>query len=193
MPPTPQYIYIYIYIWVYMDIWVKIAIYGHIWVYTAICRHILQYIYIYIYIYMCVFLEGPFVFFISSVDCSTLPPDIRAFGSDTPHCWHFFRNWSYENVPMDRGIISCFRRKVGFDLFFTTQNPLFEEIQISVFIVYLQRSIMHKVGKAFIFLRFPFGKGSYFLEIPTLRNHDGYHEWSPIYYKKPLVVPLVVS
>ena len=81
------------------------------------------YTYIYIYIYMSFW---QFCYFFSSErhECSTLPPDVGALGSDTLHCWLFFRNWSYESVPMDRGIILCFRRKVGFDLFFTSQIQL---------------------------------------------------------------------
>ena len=76
MPPPPQYIYIYI--WVYMDIWVKNCIYGHIWVYTAICGYILLYVY--------VFLEGCIILNLWQRDCSTLPPNVGAFSSDTPHC-----------------------------------------------------------------------------------------------------------
>jgi len=70
---------------------------------------------------------------------------------------------------MDRGIILCFQRTVGFDLFVTTQISLLLETHISICVAYLQRSIMRKVGKAFICLRFLFGKGSYSLEIPILR------------------------
>ena len=83
-------------------------------------------IYIAIYIYICL-LAGDDFFVPSSHDCSTLPPDVGALGSDTLHCWLFFRNRSYGHVPMDRGIILCFRRKVGFDLFFTSQIQLFWE------------------------------------------------------------------
>ena len=143
-----------------MDIWVYMDIYGYIRLYVDI------YYYIYIYTYMCVFLEGLLVFLHLQRWCSTLPPDVRAFSSDTPHCWHFFANQSYENVPMDRVIISRFRWKVGFDLFFTTQNQLFDENTDFRFHC-LFAKIHHTwerllffwdshLGKAFIFWRFPF-------------------------------------
>ena len=48
---------------------------------------------------------------------STLPPNVGAFGSNSPHHWLLFLNRSYEHVPMDRGIILCFLCTIGFDLF----------------------------------------------------------------------------
>jgi len=172
MPPTPQdiyiyiyIIYIYIYIYIYMDIYGYMAIYGHIWVYTAICGHIIL-LYIYIHnMYMC--LSGRLSSF-SSSPAVTVALYLPMFSALTPHCCILFRNRPYENVPMDRGIILCFQRTVGFDLVLPTRVHFFEKTLISPFVVYLQRSIMHKLGKAFMFLRFPFGKGSYFVEIPIL-------------------------
>ena len=60
---------------------------------------------------------------------------------------------------MDRGIISCFRRKVGFDLLFTTQNPLFEESTDFRFHC-LFAKIHHTQS----------GTGFYFFEIPILER-----------------------
>ena len=56
---------------------------------------------------------------------------------------------------MDRVIISCFRRTVGFDLFFTTQNQLFEEHTDFRFHC-LFAKIHHTQS----------GKGIFFFEIP---------------------------
>ena len=70
---------------------------------------------------------------------------------------------------MDRGIISCFRRKVGFDLFFTAQNPLFEESADFRF-HFLFAKIHHAhSGKGFYFFEIPIWEGFHFLEIPILR------------------------
>ena len=65
---------------------------------------------------------------------------------------------------MDRDIILGLRRKVSFDLVVTSQIPVFQEHLVFQIIVYLQSSIMPKGEKAFISLRFPFGKGFYFFD-----------------------------
>ena len=49
-------------------------------------------------------------------------------------------------MPTDRGIISGFRRKVGFDLCFTGRRPLFEENWDFQMTIYLIRSIVDTVG-----------------------------------------------
>jgi len=125
--------------------------------YTDAHTHIYIYAYIGIYIHIYIYLQiWQSVLFFSSGrhECSTLPPNVGAFGSDTPHCWLFVRNWSYEIVPMDRGIIVCFRPKVGFDFVFTSQiQLLFEKTHISMLIVYLQRSFIMSFGKGSHFLR----------------------------------------
>jgi len=54
---------------------------------------------------------------------------------------------------------------VGPDLFFTIQTPLSGGTYMFTVVVYLQRSIMPKLGKPFR-LRFAFGKGSYFGRLP---------------------------
>ena len=101
-------------------------------------------------------------------DCSTLPPNVGALGSDTPIVDYFFGT----------GLMKMFLWTVGsFHVFGETWDPtcflqlrinFLKKVQISVFTVYLQRSIMHQVGEAFIFLRFPFRKGSYSFVIPIL-------------------------
>ena len=65
--------------WVYMGIYVHMDIYGYIWLYVDI------YYYIYIYIYVS-FWKVVIILNLWQRDCSTLPPDVGAFGSDTPHC-----------------------------------------------------------------------------------------------------------
>ena len=60
---------------------------------------------IYIYIYIAIYtyrsggcgLVGPF-----QRDCSTSPPNVGAFGSNTLHCLQLLWNQSYGNVLMDR-------------------------------------------------------------------------------------------
>ena len=68
------------------------------------------------------------------------------------------------------GSFDVFGEKWDLTLFLPLRFNFFENTLISTFIFYLQRSIIPKLGKALIFLRFPFGKGSYFLEIPILRK-----------------------
>ena len=56
---------------------------------------------------------------------------------------------------------------MGFDLFFLpVRFHLFKKTQISMFIVYLQRSIIPKLGKALIFFETPIREGLLFVEFP---------------------------
>ena len=50
--------------------------------------------------------------------CSTSPPNVEVFSSNTTLCWLLFWNRSYGNVPMGRGISWCFRWTAGSDLCF---------------------------------------------------------------------------
>ena len=82
---------------------------------------------------------------------------------------YFFGTGLMEMFLWTVGSFYVFGEKWDSTCFLPLRFHFFEKTQISMLIVYLQRSIMPKLGKAFIFLRFPFGKGSYFLEIPILR------------------------
>ena len=77
-----------------------VTISGHIWLYI--------YIYSYIYIYICLLAGDDFIV-TSSHDCSTLPPDVGALGSDTLHCWLFFSEpvlWKCSYGPWDHFMFS---------------------------------------------------------------------------------------
>ena len=151
-----------------MDMWVYMAICGHICVYTAICRHIL--LYIHIYIYICVCLSGRLLMFSSSpaLTVALYLPTLELSAPTPPIVDIFFGTGLMKMFLWTVGSFHVFGEKWDSTCFLQLRVHFLKKVQISVFIVYLQRSIMHKVGKAFIFLRFPFRKGSYFLAIPIL-------------------------
>ena len=115
---------------------------------------------IYIYSYIYVFWRESISLSLPVMTVALYLPMAELSAPTPPIVDMFFRNWSYESVPMDRGIILCFRRKVGFDLFLQVRSSLFEKTQISILIIYLQRSIIVIFGKKGSYL---FEKGSYFL------------------------------
>ena len=96
------------------------------------------------------------LFLIWQCDCSNSPPNVGVVGSNTPLSWLFCWSRSYENVPMDHGIILCVWRTVGFDLIlFTRQIPVcWGDTQLMCFIVFAK------------FHHAQVEKGFYFVEIP---------------------------
>ena len=169
MPPTPQYIYIYI--WVYM------AIYGHIWVYMDIYGYIRLYVDIYGYIFMSFWKVVLFLTSGSVIVALYLP--MSELSAPTPPIVDYFLKlvlWKCSYGPCDHFMFSA---KSGIRLVFTTQNPLFEENTDFRFHCLFAKIHHAQGGKGFYFWGFPFGKGSYFLEIPILRIwvHVGQVGW----------------
>ena len=66
--------------------------------------------------------------FTHSNDCYQRNPNA---GLRLTFSWLILEIWSYGNVPMGRGIISCFRRKTWFDLVLQVRVQFFEKTQIS--------------------------------------------------------------
>ena len=126
-------------------------------------------LYIYIYI-LC--LSGGLVSFVpASHECSTLPPrlDVSAL---TPPLLTMCSEpvlWKCSYGPWDRfmfsvnGGILCVCVFLPLSFHFCCEHTDFH------FYCWFAGSIMPKLGKALICLRFPFGKGTYFVEIPILR------------------------
>ena len=123
-----------------------------------------------IYMAICTCRSGSHcLFHIFQRDCSTSPPNVGVFSSNTPIVDYFLGTGLMETFLWTVGSFYVFGEKWDLTCFLPLRFHFFEKTHISIFIVYLQRSIMPKLGKAFIVLRFPFGKGSYLLEIPILQ------------------------
>ena len=109
------------------------------------------------------------LFFTSgSVIVALYLPTLELLAPTPPIADYFLKTGLMKMFPWTVGSFYVFGEKFDSTCFLPLRINFFKKTQISIFIVYLQRSIIPKLGKAFIFVRFPFGKGSIFLEITIL-------------------------
>ena len=97
-------------------------IYRHIWTYIHIWTCIKYYIW-----YVCTAHNSNLAVVLSLPSVSVIVATLTSFRLWRAISWLIVSIWSYGNVPMDRGIILCFRRKSGFDLRFSSQSPVFRQ------------------------------------------------------------------
>ena len=78
-------------------------------------------------LYIYVFLAGVVLFVRSRHECSTLPPDVGAFGSHTPMFDYVFGTSRMEMLLWTVLSFLRFRCTVGFDVVFTSRIQVFRE------------------------------------------------------------------
>jgi len=110
-------------------------------------------------------------------DCSASPLDVGVSGSNTPIVDDLFGTSLMGMFLWTMGSFYVSSDKWDSTCLFQLRFLYLEKTLISMLIVYSQGSIMHKLGS--FLLRFPIGKGSYFLEIPILqiRMHLTVFRW----------------
>jgi len=136
------------------------GIYSYMWTYITI----------YIYIYIC--LSGRLSSFLTSgsVIVALYLPMLELSAPTPPIVDYLFGTSLMKMFLWTVGSFYVFGEQWDLTCFLPLRFHMCKKTQISTFIVYLQRSIIPKLGKALISLRFPFGKGSYFVEIPICRS-----------------------
>jgi len=149
MPPTPQNIYIYVGIYGYMDIYGYIRLYIYIYVYIYI--YIAIYIYIYIYIYLCKSWRALISLSLPVMTVARYLPMLE-LSAPTPSVVDYFSGIGLmEMFLWTMGSFYVFGEKWDLTSFLPVRFHFFKNTQISNFMVYLQSSIIPKLGKAFIF------------------------------------------
>ena len=125
-------------------------------------------IYGYIQLYIHVDLVGVVLFVPSRHGCSTLPPYVGAFSSHTPIGHYFLGTGLLKMFLWAVGSFCVFGEMWDLTLFLPSQI-VFENREIAMLMVYLQRSIIMSLGKGSYFWEqgiYFLEKGVYFLRIP---------------------------